>query len=228
LHIIVESVVSRIRFAVIAWGFVNLLERLSPRSACRLAVGGDPVPIHNTRLLASMCLLAALSMYGCDDDDNGRKRDRIDRIGPSPISFRGFSQPLTNSTDLFSRGVTLQRDIITPQLIAGTGCPTSRPFLAPFTIVGTANGELDIFLREVQMRFVDRFGIPGGSRTLAQAQLAGLFGSTRLPSQGSRLFPLSFPLGCLDQPAGTLALVVVTGDLLGRRELRTFLSVSVQ
>jgi hypothetical protein len=72
--------------------------------------------IHDSRLLAALCLVATVSSYGCDSD-NGWKEERADRIGPSQIGFNGLGEPTTNSTDFFARGVTLQPAIVTPQLV---------------------------------------------------------------------------------------------------------------
>jgi hypothetical protein len=180
--------------------------------------------IHRSRLLASVCLLASLWGYGCDDD-KGWKDDRFGRLRPSPIAFRPFGQSAVNSTDFFSRGVTLQRASVTPERIGGAACPVA-PFFAPFSIVATGDGLADLFVKEVQMRFVDRVGVFGGSMTIGHPQLVQRFGSTGLPSVGSRLFPFSFPLGCSGQPAGTLSVVVLSGDSFGR-EIRTPLSLLV-
>jgi hypothetical protein len=179
---------------------------------------------HHTRLLAEVCILFTLSSFGCDD--KGEADDPVNRIGPSPITFNGFSQPAVNSTTFFSRGVTLERETVTPQLVAGAACPTRPPFQASFGIVGSGDGESDAFLREVQMRFVDRAGVSGGSMTIAQPQLLQLFGSTLIPRFGRRSFPFTFPFGCVGDPAGRLAVVVLTGGSSGQ-QLRTSLSLAV-
>jgi hypothetical protein len=178
------------------------------------------------RLLAPLCLLATLSSYGCDD--NGRTDDRVDRIGPSAITFNSrFGESAINSTGFFSRSVTLQTTVITPQRITGAACPTRPPFLAPIRILARGNGQSDLFVSQVQMRFVDRTGVFGGWMTIAQPQIVELLGSTRIPPLGTRSFPLSFPFGCIGQPAGTLTVVVFTADSSGH-EVRTPLSMSVR
>lgn len=182
--------------------------------------------IHRSRLIAPLFLVATLSSYACDDTDN-RTEDRVDRIGPSPISFNGFAEPLVNSTDFFSRGVTLQSSITTPQPVRNAACPTHPPFRVPITIVAGGFGDADLFLSQVQMRFVDRVGVDGGSMVIAQPQLVALFGSTRIPRRGTRSFPLSFPFGCVGQSAGTLSLAVFGRDSRGR-EMRTSFSVQVR
>jgi hypothetical protein len=180
--------------------------------------------IHDSRFIALLGVLAILSSYGCDDDDRGR--DRVDRIGPSPISFIGLGEPPINSTDFYSGGVTLQPTIIIPQHIGGAACPTHPPFLAPIRIVARGIGESDLFLSQVHMRFVDRRGVVGGSMSVARSQLVQLFGSTRIPPSSARSFPFSFPFGCVGEPVGTLSVVVSSEDS-DRRERRTSLSVSV-
>jgi hypothetical protein len=179
--------------------------------------------IHHSRLFASVCVLAMLSAYGCDDD---WKRDRVDRFGPSPISFRPLGQPLINSVDFFSRGVTLLRPTVTPLPTGSVACPIRQPFLAPFTILTTGNGVSDLFLTEVQMRFVDRVGVIGGSMTIPRPQLVERFGHTSIPAFDTRPFEFAFPFGCVGEPVGTVAVVVVSGDSVGR-DFRTSLALSV-
>jgi hypothetical protein len=181
--------------------------------------------IHQSPLVASLLIVAALSSYGCDD--NSRPEGRVQPLGPSPLSFRGFGEPLINSTDFFSRGVTLQRGTITAQRLPGALCPANPPFLAPVTIVASADRSSDLFLNHVDMRFVDRAGVSGGSTTFARSHLVDLFGSTRIPRLGTRSFRFPFRFGCFGQPAGTLTIGVVTGDASGG-EMRTVQSIGIE
>ncbi len=174
--------------------------------------------------LAALCLLSTVLSFGCDSD-NGEQQ-RPDRIGPSPISFRGLGEPTSNSIDYYAHGVTLQPALATPQLVPGAACPTHPPFLLPIRVVAVAGSDSDLFLSQVQMRFVDRGGVFGGSKTLTRAQLVELFGSTRIPRLGTRSFPITFPFGCTGLPAGTLTVAVFTGDSTGR-EKNTSLSMDV-
>lgn len=182
---------------------------------------------HHTRLLAPVCVLATLLCVACDDDDNGRNGDRGNPVRPTPISFSGFLEPSSNSAGVSSRGVMLSRDTVTPLLTAGTSCPARPPFLAAFDLVGIGDRDNDLFLRAIEMRFVDRAGVVGGATTMFVPQLVERFGSTRIPRSGRRVFPFAFPFGCAGQPVGTLSIVAITGDWSDREE-RTSLSLAVR
>ena len=177
---------------------------------------------HRIFFLVSVFALATLSSYGCDDD-NGRSDRRVDRLAPSPISFIPSAGRVLSSADLFS----LQRDIVPPiRNTSAMACPARSPFVARFNILGKGDGRSDIFMREVQMGFVDRAGVSGGFTTITQRELDERFGSTRITSVG-RSFPFEFPLGCIGQPVGTLTAVVFSLDSSGR-EFRTPLTMSVR
>jgi hypothetical protein len=151
-----------------------------------------------------------MASYGCDDYRPSKG------VGPSPVSFGGFEGSPVNSIDFFARGVTLQPADIIPQPFAKPACPTRPPFLTTFSIEANANGMSDLFLSQVDMRFVDRAGVVGGSTTFTEPQLVDRFGSTRIPPFGKRSFPVSFGFGCVGQREGTLAVIVVGRDSTGR------------
>jgi hypothetical protein len=181
--------------------------------------------INRSRLLGLLCVLATLSSYGCDDKDV--RNDRIAPIGPSRISFNGIGQTPVNPFDISGGAMAVQPAVAVPQPIAGARCPTRQPFQVPFSILGTGRGRSDLFVNEVQMRFVDRAGVVGGTMTMARTQLADRFGSTELPAVGTRSFPLSLAFGCLGRPVGTLEVVVLTGDSR-THDMRTSLSIDVR
>jgi len=167
-------------------------------------------------------VLAMLSSYGCDDD-NGRTNHRADRLMPSPLSFNGFTERVLTSADLFS----LQRDIVPPvRNTSAAACPAQPPFVARFNIVGRGDDRSEVFMREVQLGFVDRTGVSGGFATVTQRELEDRFGSTRI-TQLARSFPFEFPLGCIGEPVGTLTAVVFSLDSSGR-QFRTPLTVAVR
>src|SRR6187549_349 len=166
--------------------------------------------LNRSRWLGVLCILATLGISGCDDNDN--LDDRADRIGPSPISFNGLGEPAVNSLDFFAHGVNLQPAVTAPQPLTGAACPSRPPFQVPFRIVGSGHGRSDLFIHEVQMRFVDRAGVIGGAMTLAGPQLTERFGSTQLPAVGTRSFPLVLPFGCVGSPVGVLHVFVLAGD----------------
>ena len=166
--------------------------------------------IHDSRLLAMLCVVATMSCYGCESD-GGRRDDRADRIGPSQISFNGIGEPTSNSVDFFAHGVTLRPAIVTPQIVPGAACPARPPFLAPVQLVAAA-GDFDLFLSRVDVRFVDRAGASGESMSLSQSQLIDLFGSTRIPGFGRRSFPITLPFGCTGLREGTMRVIASFGD----------------
>jgi len=176
---------------------------------------------HESRVCPALCLLITLASYGCDEYRPSRG------VGPSPVSFGSFEQSPVNSIDFFAHGVSLQPASIIPQAVARPSCPTRPPFLTTISVVANANGVSDLFLSHVDMRFVDRTGVVGGSTTFSEPQLVELFGSTRIPTSGSRSFPFSFGFGCVGRRDGTLTVVIVGRDSTGR-ERRTSLAGSVR
>ena len=181
------------------------------------------MPARHVRSLVVLSLVFGLA-YGCEDDDS--RGGRGNRIGPSPLSFVGGAEPAVNALDFFSRGVSLQPAVISPQRVGGAACPNRSPFLLPFAIVAGGSGA-ELFLNQVDMRFVDRSGVFGGSRTIDGRELAQLFGSTLIPVRGTRSFRLSLPLGCVGERVGTLDVTVSTRDRDGR-DTRRSLSVPVR
>jgi hypothetical protein len=175
--------------------------------------------------LAALFLLCGLSSYGCDD--NGQTDLRRSGFGPSPLAFNGLGPSPLTSIDFFSRGVTFQPSVITAERLATSQCPTRPPFFAPVRFVVDGRGGSDVFLNQVHMQFVDRAGIAGGSITMERRELVRRFGSTRVPAFGARTFPFSFPFGCVGLPTGTLTVMVLAGDSLGR-EASTTAQLSVR
>ena len=173
--------------------------------------------------VVAVCLVFGLA-YGCDDDDS--RRDRRNGIAPSPLSFSGVGEPAVNGIDFFSRGVSLQPAVIAPQRVGGASCPNTAPFLLPFEIRAAGAGA-ELFLSQIDMRFVDRSGVFGASRGIDRRELVELFGSTNIPLRGSRSFRLSLPFGCVGEPVGTLDVTVSMRDRDGRETKRS-LSVPVR
>jgi hypothetical protein len=181
--------------------------------------------IHHAHRLAALFVLATLTSYGCENDNgNG---GGADSIRPSPISFNGLGEPAINSTDFFSRGVTLQPAVVIPQLVSGAACPARPPFLATFRLKVTNDDRDDVSLNEVQINFIGRAGLIKETLTLSGSQLVARFGSAHIPRFGNRVFPLTLPFGCSGDRVGTLSVGVFTGDSRGRRRHES-LSVEVR
>jgi hypothetical protein len=186
--------------------------------------------LNRSLCLGLLCVLGTLASYACDDNDDAN--NRVARIGPTRISFVGQAAAV-NPIGAFTPGValpalmTLQPALASPQALTGASCPIRPPFQVPFSVLGTGHGRSDLFVDEVQMRFVDRAGVVGGAMTMARPQLADRFGSTHLPAVGTRSFPFTFPFGCVGLPVGTLQVVVVTGDSF-THDFRTSLAIDVR
>jgi hypothetical protein len=115
-----------------------------------------------------------------------------------------------------SRGVFVQPAAIRAQRVNAGVCPVQQPFIAPFNLVFVGDGTSDLFMRSVQMQFVDLAEIRAGTTTLGRPELAVQFGTTAIPTFGTRAFPFAFPFGCNVLPTGTLTVIVVVGDSRGR------------
>jgi hypothetical protein len=105
---------------------------------------------------------------------------------------------------------------IQAQRVATAFCPVQVAFIAPFNVVFQGDGRTDLFLSTVQMQFVDLAELRAGTTTMGRPELAVQFGTTAIPTFGTRAFPFEFPFGCNVLPTGTLTVVVVVGDSRGR------------
>ena len=147
------------------------------------------------RVFIALCVsLAAISSSGCDDGNRTR-------IGPSSVSSRAR---------FVSSSVSVQSTEITAVPSPVSFCPFISPFFAPFTLVISADSVAAVQLQQVQMQFVDSFGIGEGFRTINTNELSSLFGSTIVPAFGTRAFPFQMPFGCAGGPAGVVNVIAVT------------------
>ena len=174
-------------------------------------------------------------------DNDGPFFDSDD--GPFFHDEQGFRRP---HLPLFvSRGVQVGPTLVQPQLVNNVVCPVntsvvsvgngavvpvnpaisplspatfpvSAAFIAPVNVAVTGNGRSDLFLSDVQMQFVDPFGVRSGAVVNGQPEISTRFGTTTIPTSGVRTFPFDFPFGCTTVPSGTLTVVVFIGDSLGR------------
>lgn len=158
------------------------------------------------RSLLPFVMMAALTQYACDD--NGATPG-VNVVGPSRLI------PQSEFVNV-ARGALVRPAFIDSIFVPGGVCPTVPPLLAPFTVVFEGDGRSDRVFSQVHAQFVDHFGVLGGSMVLTQSQLATRFGSTTIPAFGTRVFPLSFPFGCVGAPTGLLTVVVLAVDGFGR------------
>jgi hypothetical protein len=167
------------------------------------------MPIVHARLWAPLLVFVALSTAGCDDSN---RKTLLVNGGP-PLVF-----PTRLSDPIGLGGVIVQPALIQAQRVSASVCPGTPPFLAPFNVVLRGDGRPDVFLSDVQMQFVDPFGVRAGAMVIGSPELTTRFGSTIIPAIGTREFPFSFAFGCSRVSTGTLTVAVLTGDSQGRRE----------
>jgi hypothetical protein len=139
-----------------------------------------------------------------------------------PPTF-GFPPPST----FVNRGVMVQPASIQAVAVSTPFCPVQQPFVAPFSVVFVGDGTSDLFLSSVQMQLVDLAELRAGVTTLGRPELAVQFGSTTIPTFGTRAFPFAFPFGCNGLSTGTLTVIVVVGDSRGR-EARTVRQLAIR
>ena len=173
------------------------------------------MPVLRMCVAVPILISVATLSYGCDD--NGSTSVLSNGVGPSAFADAPF----------VSRGGMVRPSSVDVQRVLDPACPARPPLLAPFSIAFDGDGRSDVFLRDVQMQFVDSAGIRAGTMTLGPSDLAARFGSTTLPAIGTRVFPFAFPFGCTGLPSGTLTIVVLAGDARGR-ESRTVTHLPVR
>jgi hypothetical protein len=209
------------------------------------------VTILQIRAVAPLLVFVVLSSAGCDDSGSNTLLFN-GGVGPSPTSSSlivtrpdvsvppssptvgipptlnapptlGFPPPST----FVSRGVFVQPAAIQARRVGAGVCPVQQPFLAPFNLVFVGDGTSDLFLSSVQMQLVDLAEIRAGTATLGRPELAVQFGTTTIPTFGTRAFPFAFPFGCNGLSTGTLTVIVVVADSRGR-EARTVRQLAVR
>ncbi len=99
--------------------------------------------------------------------------------------------------------------------IPGAICPGSPPFLVHFRLIVREGRGIDVQVREVRLRFVDRNGVTGLDLLLSSADLGRQFDSTLVAAHSSRDFPFSPRFGCAGDPVGVLYVLVVLVDANG-------------
>ena len=111
--------------------------------------------------------------------------------------------------------------------LSPTVFPVSAAFIAPVNVAVAGNGRPDLFLSDVQMQFVDPFGVRSGAMVIGRPEITTRFGTATIPTTGVRTFPFEFQLGCTTVPTGTLTVVVLIGDSFGR-DSRSIRNVTIR
>jgi hypothetical protein len=94
-------------------------------------------------------------------------------------------------------------------------CPFVQPFTARVIVVFGDDGDHDLELDEVRMRFVDRSGVEGESGVFNQRLLRDRFGSVVLRDHREG-FAFAFGFGCVSAATGTIFVSVRLRDRGGR------------
>jgi hypothetical protein len=94
-------------------------------------------------------------------------------------------------------------------------CPFVQPFTARVIVVFGDDGDHDLELDEVRMRFVDRRGLEGESGVFNQRFLRDRFGSVVLRDHRDG-FAFGFGFGCVSAATGTIFVSVRLRDRGGR------------
>ena len=160
----------------------------------------------------SIVLLVAWSSLACDD--NGT--DTI--IGPGSVE--------SSNAAYISRADRVEPHVVAAVPVPGAACPITPPFLAPVNVVVPGDAAGASALTAVQMRFTDVRGTVAGFTTFTHSDLTSRFGSTVVPTSGTRTFPFFFPFGCGGLAAGTLNVVILIADSDGH-ERRSSHTVTV-
>jgi hypothetical protein len=205
------------------------------------------VTILQIRAVAPLLVFVVLSSAGCDDSGSNTLLFN-GGVGPTPTSSSlivtrpDVSAPppgiaptlglppslgLPPTGTFVSRGVFVQPAAIQARRVGAGVCPVQQPFVAPFNLVFVGDGTSDLFLSSVQMNLVDLAEIRAGTATLGRPELAVQFGTTTIPTFGTRAFPFAFPFGCNGLSTGTLTVIVVVADSRGR-EARTVRQLTVR
>jgi hypothetical protein len=145
-------------------------------------------------------VLAALVLTSCSDTDA-----RVSVTAPTTVVQSGFQVPSFN--------VAQSTIFATP--VRNAFCPAFPPFTAVLPLSIRA-GTVRLLITEINLRFVDTFGAQMPQVTLPAPVLTSQFGSALVEARQTRLFPVSFGLGCGFGTRGTLTGVVVTRDDNGR------------
>jgi hypothetical protein len=104
---------------------------------------------------------------------------------------------------------------LVPVAVFGAACPFVQPFTARVVVVFGEEGDHELELHHVDMRFTDRRGVSGGSAIFEPAALRSRFGSVVLRDHRDG-FPFSLAFGCASAATGTIVVGVQLRDRGGR------------
>lgn len=104
---------------------------------------------------------------------------------------------------------------LVPVPVPGGACPFVQPFTGRVIVIFGDDGDHDLELDEVRMRFTDRRGVPGASAVFDHHGLRDRFGSVVLRDHRDG-FAFAFGFGCVSAATGTIFVSVRLRDQSGR------------
>jgi hypothetical protein len=107
--------------------------------------------------------------------------------------------------------VTVTQSMFSVQPVLNPLCPLFPPFTVVVNLSIRA-GIVRLFVTEIDLRFIDTFGVRMPQVTLPAPVLTTQFGSALVQARQTRIFPVSLGLGCVTGRQGTMTAVVVTRD----------------
>jgi hypothetical protein len=146
-------------------------------------------------VIASLVVTAFL-LASCGDTDA-----RVSTTTPTTVLQQGFQVP----------SFTVAQSTLFASPVRNAFCPAFPPFTVVMPLSISA-GLVPLTITEINLRFVDTFGIQMPQVTLPAPVLTTQFGSALIDARQTRLFRVPFGLGCGFGTSGTLTVVVVTRD----------------
>lgn len=104
---------------------------------------------------------------------------------------------------------------LVPVSVFGAACPFVQPFTGRVVVVFAEDGDQDLDLHQVDMRFTDRRGVSGASAVFDSSALKNRFGSVALRDHRDG-FAFSLGFGCVSSATGTIVVSVRLRDRGGR------------
>lgn len=129
------------------------------------------------------------------------------------VTGPGSTEPVTASLQAPKLSVTAAT---ASQSIGRPACPAVPPFTVSFGLSIHHAGDFNLFITQIRLQFVDRFGVRMPQVTLPGPVPTVEFGTMLVQARSGRTIPISFGVGCGTDRKGTVMVQVDTRDELGR------------
>jgi hypothetical protein len=135
-------------------------------------------------------VVLAVLFGACDSDFDHHDRDRHDRDHGQ--SFTAPSPPFVGTFPVVSTRID---PVVAFVPVTSFNCPFVSPFSSTLSLFVDQRSGADLFLDQVAFKFVDGTGLPS-PLDLTRAELTGMFGTTLIPTGGTRAFRFHPQFGC--------------------------------